>query len=92
MQATLKRDVVRLSCRVRKGRLILRRSVPVRDGVVEVVVRVPAKRNRGGPRATARQLKALPLFGIWKDRPEMSDPVAYVQSLRRKQERRGNGA
>ncbi len=35
---------------------------------------------RGGPRPSALEHGA---FGMWSDRPEMSDPSAYVREMRK---------
>lgn len=29
------------------------------------------------------QVRELPFFGMWKDRKDMADPVAYVRKIRR---------
>jgi hypothetical protein len=35
------------------------------------------------PGGETPKTKDQPLFGLWKDREEMSDPAAYVRGLRR---------
>jgi antitoxin (DNA-binding transcriptional repressor) of toxin-antitoxin stability system len=34
------------------------------------------------PSATAMRVEDHPFFGMWKDREDMADPVAYVRKLR----------
>jgi antitoxin (DNA-binding transcriptional repressor) of toxin-antitoxin stability system len=40
----------------------------------------PVDRAPGDPRA---RTKDQPLFGIWRDREDLSDPASYVRNLRR---------
>jgi hypothetical protein len=39
-------------------------------------------------RRSKRPLTSLAAFGMWKDREDMKDSVAWVQELRRREERR----
>jgi antitoxin (DNA-binding transcriptional repressor) of toxin-antitoxin stability system len=34
------------------------------------------------PSATAPKTRDQPLFGLWKDREDMSDPASYLRNLR----------
>jgi prevent-host-death family protein len=38
---------------------------------------VPVKKQQEKPR-----VEDLPFFGMWKDRKDMADPVAYVRKIR----------
>ena len=54
-------------------------AVQIKEGTV-VEVYVPADPQRAGPRP--RSVRDLPFCGMWKDRAEMADSVAYVNRLR----------
>ena len=44
----------------------------------EIARIVPKRRPAGNV-----SLKDLPAFGMWKDRPDMADPSAYVRAARK---------
>jgi len=77
---------VSVPCELKKGRLRLSRPLPLPDGPVLLTVRV--RKGRSGNRNRLRE--SIPLFGIWKERVEISDVVDYVTSLRKRHEKRGS--
>jgi predicted DNA-binding antitoxin AbrB/MazE fold protein len=54
-------------------------AVQIKEGTV-VEVYVPAAPQRADQRP--RSVRDLPFCGMWKDREEMADSVAYVNRLR----------
>jgi prevent-host-death family protein len=44
----------------------------------EIAIIIP-KKDAKGPLS----LKDSPAFGMWKDRPDMAEPVAYVRRIRK---------
>ncbi len=75
---------IRIPCSVQKGKLRLSRRLPLPDGPALLTVRM----RKGVSNGRKRSPQSLPLFGIWSERREMVDVVAYVNSLRRKHEKR----
>lgn len=53
-------------------------DVAIKEGTI-VEVRVPAE---GEPARKRRSIKDLPFYGIWADRDDITDGVAYVDRLR----------
>ena len=53
-------------------------DVQIEEGTV-VEVFVPAELKPAGKR---RSIKDLPFYGMWKDRTDIGDGVAYVDKLR----------
>jgi hypothetical protein len=70
-------------------RLQVRLPRSVRPGEVEVILLQPEPlpKLRGGKRAAT----VHPAAGIWADRTDIGDPVAYVARLRRRLETRRDG-
>jgi hypothetical protein len=65
-------------------------DVPV--GPAEIVLTITPERNkRPDPRGTAADLAHSPLFGIWADREDIEDSLAYARQLRAQAERRNRG-
>lgn len=54
---------------------------------IEVRIQPPAKKGKKNY-MTAGELVRSEAIGIWKDRKDMEDSVAYVRELRRRAERR----
>ncbi len=79
---------------IRNGEVVFPAGIDLPEGT-EVDVQ-PVKPRRGRSRGGAASSKAvgrvLPGLGLWKDRPEMSDPVAYLKRQRgENRARRGAG-
>ena len=67
-------------------RLPIPEDVPV--GPAEVVVTIiPEQPRPAGPMGTATDLARSPLFGIWADREDIEDSLAYARQLREQAER-----
>jgi hypothetical protein len=69
----------------------LRLSVPedVPPGPAEIVL-VIVPEPTPGKGLTAAELLRSPLFGIWKDRTDMTDSVEYARKLRARAEQRSH--
>ena len=70
-------------------RLVIQVPEEVPAGPAEVVVRsveVPSLAP-----GTAADLLALGLFGMWKDRTDITDSIEFARELRRRAERRPHG-
>jgi hypothetical protein len=68
------------------GKVHLDLPAPVKKGNVKVHVEMePTKEKLPG---TCGDLLRSPLFGIWKDRKDITDSVAFARELRRKAEQR----
>jgi len=78
-QVTVKRD--------RTLRLKLPSSVPV--GPAEVIV-IVAPKSVELASGTASELAASPLFGLWRNRTDIPNSIAYARQLRARGERRAN--
>jgi hypothetical protein len=60
-------------------------------GLAEViVVIVPTQKRVPEPSATAGDLVESPLFGLWADRDNIGDSLAYASQLRSQAERRAD--
>ena len=74
----------------RKLRIPVPEDVPV--GPAEIVLTInPTREKSSGPKGTAIEMVNSPLFGIWADRGDMGDSVAYARQLRVQAERRTRG-
>lgn len=73
-------------------RLVIDLPPEAPEGEVEIVIRpsVVISENYGTAPATAAEILASPLFGLWKDRDDMVDSAAYVERMRREEEERRN--
>ena len=76
--------------RVRSGTLELSDPVPIPEGT-EVVVSIDtvSAPTEAEPMSEADFL-SLPFFGMWADRDEMQDSVAWVREMREGWQRRTN--
>lgn len=82
-------EAVRLQRIIEKDGELLLTDLPCKKGQsVEVIVLseplVPAK----PPRLTAKQLLESGLVGLWWDREDITDSVAYARQLREEAQRR----
>jgi hypothetical protein len=76
-----------IRAKVQEGKLVLDEPVPLPDGT-EVIVQVVQVPLQPGPSVTQEQLKELikddPLFGMWADRDDIEDSVAWLERERKK--------
>jgi len=73
---------------VRNGSLVFARPVCLPEGT-EVAVHIePLSGEKAGVGAGGTEYTSEPFFGLWKDRPEMSDSVAWVRGEREKWQQR----
>ena len=80
-------EAIRVQQTVRKSGELTIRNLPVQKGQqVEVLLLFtpPSKR----PRLTAKQLLNSELIGLWKDRTDITDSLAYARQLREQAQRR----
>ncbi len=62
-----------------------------RREVHEFIARLKARRQRRGPRVRRhRALRLEPFIGMWRDRADMADSIAWVRSSRRNEWREPN--
>ena len=66
-------------------RLVVEVPAELPAGPAEVVLRILDAAEKGG---TADDLLASGLFGIWKDRTDIDDSVAFARRIRQQAERR----
>lgn len=67
--------------------ILLPENVPI--GPANIVLMItPVQPDTPGPRGTAAELARSPLFGLWADRADIIDSVAYARQLRAQAERR----
>ncbi len=62
---------------------------PVKRGRVQVRVEIQSADTACLP-ATAADLLASPLKGLWRNRDDITDSVAFARDLRKRGERRGD--
>jgi hypothetical protein len=53
-----------------------------RGSSLQHAARATRQRPLGNTAGSAPEAKDQPLFGLWKDREDMSDPASYVRQLR----------
>ena len=70
-------------------RLVVEVPDEIPAGPAEVVVR--SVDTRAVRRGTAADLLASGLFGIWKDRTDITDSIEFARDLRRRAEHRSHG-
>lgn len=73
-----------------RGMVHLDLPSPVKHGPVRVRVEFGSADAEGVP-GTAADLLASPLCGLWRDRTDIGDSVAFARELRRRGERRADG-
>lgn len=80
-------EAIRVQQTIRKSGELTIRNLPVQKGQqVEVLLLFTPSAKR--PRLTARQLLSSDLIGLWKDRTDITDSVAYARQLREQAQRR----
>ena len=72
------------------GMLHLDVPSPVKRGRVQIRIEIESASDASSP-GTASDLLASPLCGLWRDRPDIRDSVAFARELRRRGERRADG-
>ena len=80
-------EAIRVQQTVSKSGELTIRNLPIQKGQqVEVLLLFtpPSKR----PRLTAKQLLNSELIGLWKDRTDISDNLAYARQLREQAQQR----
>ena len=73
----------------RNVRIRVPESVPLGLADITVVI-TPEQKSIGEPAGTAAELARSPLFGLWADRTDIEDSVAYARELRAQAERRSH--
>ena len=82
-------EAIRVQQTVQKRGELLIRNLPVEKGQqVEVLLLLNPTEAVERPRMTARQLLQSDLIGLWQDREDISDSVAYARQLREEAQRR----
>jgi hypothetical protein len=82
-------EAVRVHKLVEKDGEILLTGLPCKKGQqVEMIVLIEPAAMPARPRLTARQLLHSGLIGLWKDREDIEDSVAYARQLREHAQRR----
>ena len=82
-------EAIRMQQTIQKRGELTLRNLPVEKGQqVEVLLLFnPAEKSKH-PRLTARQLLQSDIIGIWKERPDITDSVAYARQLREQAQKR----
>lgn len=70
----------------RNVRIRVPESVPLGPANITLVI-APDQKNTIEPGGTAAELARSPLFGLWADRTDIEDSVAYARKLRAQAER-----
>lgn len=71
----------------RNVRIRVPESVPLGPANITLVI-TPEQKNSVEPGGTAAELANSLLFGLWADRTDIADSVAYARELRAQAERR----
>lgn len=71
----------------RNIRIRVPKSVPLGPANITLVI-TSEQKNAVEPGGTAAELANSPLFGLWADRTDIADSVAYARELRAQAERR----
>ncbi len=71
----------------RSVRIRVPESVPLGPVNITLVI-TPEQKSTSEPEGTAAELARSPLFGLWADRTDIVDSVAYARELRAQAERR----
>ena len=82
-------EAIRLNTVVKKDGEIVMTGLPYKKGqkVEMILLAQPDASARRRP-LTARQLRRSSLIGLWKDRDDIKDSVAYARQLREQAQRR----
>jgi len=75
-------DAVRVTGKVKRGKLIVSAKIALPDGNVEVTVVTEAKPREWKRGPSREELLKHPVFGMWKDRKDMHDSAEYVRKMR----------
>ena len=68
---------------IHQGRLVFREPLPLPEGAEVTVTITPAATERAAQEQDeAREFASLPAFGMWADREDMQDSVAWVNQER----------
>jgi hypothetical protein len=71
--------------KVQAGSIVLTDPVPLPEGTeVEVQIEPLGTADSTAPSLRSEEFAALPFFGMWADREDMKDSVAWVQKERAK--------
>ena len=73
----------------RSVRVRVPESVPLGPANITLVI-TPEQRSTPESGGTAAELARSPLFGLWADRTDIVDSVAYARELRAQAERRSH--
>ncbi len=80
-------EAIRVQQTVRKSGEVIIKDLPVQKGQqVEVLLLFTPISKR--PRLTAKQLLNSELIGLWKDRTDITDNLAYARQLREQAQNR----
>lgn len=74
----------------RDGELLITGLPYKRGQAVEVIVFVPPAMPRPRARLTVGRLRKSGLIGLWQDRDDIGDSVAYARKLREEAQSRGD--
>ncbi len=73
--------------KIHSGSIVLDEPIDLPEGT-EVIVHVEPVTHHAMSASNGKQLECLPFFGMWADRNEMSDSVAWVRREREKWQQR----
>ena len=80
-------EAIRVQQTVRKSGELTIRNLPIQKGQqVEILLLFTPSSKR--PRLTAKQLLRSELIGLWKDRTDITDNLAYARQLREQAQKR----
>ena len=80
-------EAIRVQQTARKNGELTIKNLPIQKGqqVGVLLLFTPSEKR---PRLTAKQLLDSELIGLWKDRPDITDNIAYARQLRDQAEHR----
>jgi len=73
--------------KIHSGNVVLDEPINLPEGT-EVIVHVEAVTHEGVSASNGDEFEHLPFFGMWADRDEMSDSLAWVRREREKWQQR----
>ncbi len=83
-------EAIRIQQVIAEDGKVLITGLPYKKGQFVEVILVPQPlKTVLRPRLTVRQLRESGLIGLWKDRNDIGDSVAYARQLREQAQRRG---
>lgn len=83
-------EAIRVQQTIVKDGEILIEGVPYQKGqVVEIIVLSQPAKTELRPYLTVGQMRQSGLIGLWKDRDDIQDSVAYARRLREQAQNRG---